>query len=45
MQVGRILRRVAGRADVAEHLPALDAVALFEPVGVALEMGVVVTCT
>jgi hypothetical protein len=40
--VGHTFGRVAGSADVAEHLPALNVIALLEPVSVAPEMGVVI---
>jgi hypothetical protein len=40
VQVGRIFGRLAEGAAVAQHLPALNVIALLEPVGVALEMGV-----
>jgi hypothetical protein len=43
VQVGRTFGRVAGSADVAEHLPALNVIALLEPVSVALEIGVEIT--
>src|SRR5213075_1145509 len=42
MQMRRVFRRVAGRADIAEKIAAMDRLAFVQASGVAVEMRVVV---